>query len=322
MTMREDPSAGQPADADLVAAAQHGDVGALGLLLARHEASMRAVAVAILGHRSEADDAVQDAALVALRRLTDLRDPHAVGPWLRAIVRNGCRMSLRSAPPRPMPDVTSMLPPNLDGDPAALLEQQGLRDWVWSAIEELSPTLRLVTILRYFTGVTTYEQLADVCGVPVGTVRSRLNQARRKLFEGLLATAEATHDDAAALTRAHRRQAHEILDAAVHGDFAAALEAHWNPDVDTFWPRDKRTKGFDYLVRAMDRDLSDGVRQRLTNVVASREVVIWETDLISPPDDPFHCPPGALWVQSLHDRRVSRLQIVHAPRAASDRTAA
>jgi RNA polymerase sigma-70 factor (ECF subfamily) len=53
-----------------------------------------------------------------------------------------------------------------------------MRDWVWHAIEELSPNLRLVTMLRYFTEVTAYEHIAELCAVPVGTVRSRLSQAR------------------------------------------------------------------------------------------------------------------------------------------------
>jgi len=186
-----------------------------------------------------------------------------------------------------------------------------MRDWVWCAIEELSPALRLVTILRYFTDITAYDQMAAVCGVPIGTVRSRLSQARSKLHEALRRTADQAHDDVAMLTRFHRRDAQEMLDAAHHGTFGAALTAHWNPAVEITWPQGKYTKGFDHLMRVMDKDLDDGVRQRLTNVVASRDVVIWETDLISPPDDPFHCPPALAWVQFIREDRVSRTRMYH-----------
>lgn len=309
--MRTTLPAGVPADADLVLAAQRGDVGALGLLLARHEPSMRAVAMSILGYGTQAEDAVQDAALVVLRRVSDIRDPHAVAPWLHAIVRNTCRMYLRSRIPVPVSDIASALPPALERDPAVLFDQHGMRDWVWCAIEELSPALRLVTILRYFTDITAYDQMADVCGVPVGTVRSRLSQARGKLHEALLRTADVTHDDVAVLTRSHRRDAQEMLAAARRGAFSAALTANWNPALEITWPQGKHTKGFDYLMQVMDHDLSDGVRQRLTNVVASREVVIWETDLISPPEDPFHCPPALAWVQFIHNGRVTRLRMFH-----------
>ncbi len=56
-------------DAALTLAAQAGDVASLGLLLERHRAGMRAVAVSVLGPGSDVDDVMQDAALAALRRV-------------------------------------------------------------------------------------------------------------------------------------------------------------------------------------------------------------------------------------------------------------
>ena len=90
-----DPITGADGDRALVRAAQTGDVTALALLLEQHRAGMRAVALSILGPVPDADDAVQDAVLVALRRIGDVRDPCAVGAWLRMIVRNRCRSLLR-----------------------------------------------------------------------------------------------------------------------------------------------------------------------------------------------------------------------------------
>lgn len=306
-----------PADVDLVREAQSGDAGSLGLLLARHQADMRAVALSILGYGPEAEDAVQEAALVVLRRIGDVRDPRAVAPWLRAIVRNICRMHLRTRRAVPVDDLESLLPPGGEPDPGEILDRYATRDWVWRAMEELSPNLRLVTMLRYFTQVTAYEHIAELCGVPVGTVRSRLNQARAKMSEALLATASLAYDDVAALTEARRREAEEILGAARRGSFAEALAAHWSPEVEVCWSRGKRTRGFDYLVRAMERDLDDGVRHDLGGVVAGREVIIWETELTNPPDDPFHCPPAAVWVQFLEAGRVRRFRLFHPRRDAA-----
>jgi len=53
-------------------------------------------------------------------------------------------------------------------DPALLLEDHAARDRVWHAVEQLSEPLRVVTLLRYFTGVKTYEQIGAVCGIPAG----------------------------------------------------------------------------------------------------------------------------------------------------------
>ena len=301
---------GLPDDAELVVAAQRGDVQALAQLLARHESSMRAVALSILGFGPESQDAVQDATLTALQRIGDLRRPDAAAPWLRAIVRNACRMHLRSKVPVPASHDPSVLASVDRMDPAALVERRETRDWVWHAVDELSPDLRLVVILRYFTDVTTYGEIAKLCGVPIGTVRSRLSHARAKLHAALTSTAELSHDDVSSRSRA-RYDAQDLMDAAHHGSFLSELRARWNPTVEITWPTGKRTRGFDFVVGAMNRDLSAGVRHRIANVVAGRDVLIWESDLLSPPEDPFHCPPGVVWALFLDQGRVSRIRLFH-----------
>ncbi|PRX50089.1 RNA polymerase sigma-70 factor (ECF subfamily) [Prauserella shujinwangii] len=275
---------------------------------------MRAVALSILGHRPEADDALQEAALTAVRRIGDVRDATAAGPWLRMVVRNVCRTQLRGRTELPADQIELRARPALGADPAELLDQHAARDWVWRALEELSPNLRLVMMLRYFTEVTAYDQIAALCGVPVGTVRSRLSQARTKLADALLATADAVHGDAAAVTGTRRAEAEEMLRAAERGSYAEVLAATWSPEVETTWPRGDRTRGQDHLVRTMYGDVADGVRYRLTNVVASSAVTILETDLVNPPGDPFHCPPNAVWVEFLEEGRVRHLRVFHPAR--------
>lgn len=127
-------------DAVLTRAAQAGDVTALGLLLERHRAGMRAVALSILGPGPDVDDVVQDAAVTALRRVGDVRDPAAVGAWLRMIVRNASRSLLRdSVPFQPLDDLQV---PATDDGPERWLEHHAMRDWIWEAMEELSPAAR------------------------------------------------------------------------------------------------------------------------------------------------------------------------------------
>ncbi|MEV7289533.1 sigma-70 family RNA polymerase sigma factor [Streptomyces sp. NPDC093252] len=202
-------------DAALTRTAQAGEVAALGLLLERHRAGMRAVALSILGPGADVDDVMQDAALTALRRIGDVREPAAVGAWLRMIVRNAARSVLReSVVLRPLPADDAQLP-STDIGPEQWLERSALRDWVWEALEELSPVLRMPLVLRHFTTtVTSYEQIAHACGVPIGTVRSRLNQGRAKLADALVATADAPHGDAAQRVLASRDEARRLLAAA------------------------------------------------------------------------------------------------------------
>ncbi|MEV0404040.1 RNA polymerase sigma factor [Actinoallomurus sp. NPDC050550] len=145
--------------------AQAGDAAALGSLLARHRAGMFAVALSVLRDRDESEDAVQDASILALARIGDLRDPAAIGPWLKMIVRNVCRKRPRVT----TPILTGGLPVANSVDPQELLERHALRDWVWHAIGQLSQPLRVVALLRYFSSVTRYEEIAAGHRRPSGT---------------------------------------------------------------------------------------------------------------------------------------------------------
>ena len=174
---------GGPSDAGLMHSALGGDVASFSALLDRYRASLYARALEYLGRPEDAADAVQETFLLALTRLGQVRSPEAVGGWLHAVMRSVCAMELR----RPARRFTVA---ELDSDvPAAqdAVEQLALRDCVWAALEDLPEPLRLVTLLRFFGRGHSYAEIAQLCGVPVGTVRSRLHQAKAELGARLLA---------------------------------------------------------------------------------------------------------------------------------------
>lgn len=305
---------GAPSDGDLVRAARAGETGAVGLLLARHRPAMLAVATGVLGHVPDAEDAVQEAALVALLRIDGLRDVDAAGPWLRSVVRNACRMRRRARSDLPLDEQHADRLPSVEPDPADLLDRYASRDWLWAALGELPTDLRLTLVLRHLGGLPAYRDIATTLQIPVGTVRSRLAEARRRLGSALLATAEAAHDDVAAVTRARRGEAAEMLAAADRGELGPVLGEGWSPLVESTWPRGHTTTGHDYIVRALGADVADGVHHRLADVVAGHDLALWEIELLNPPEDPEHCPPGALWVLRLEDGLVRRAHLFHRPR--------
>ena len=295
-------------DSELTRCAQAGDAAALGVLLQRHQAGMRAVALAVLGYGPDVEDVLQDAALTALRHIGEVRDPAAVGAWLRAIVRNACRMRFRSRD-LGVPLSEAVLPPSTEMVPEQVAEAAALRDWIWTAMGELSPSLRLVVMLRHFSGVTSYEQIAEACELPIGTVRSRLNQARSKMATALLATADREHDSAEERNRATRCEAQDTLAAAEAGRFADIVADRWSPHVTLTAQGVEGDR--DLLLAAMDDDLAAGVRQRPIHTVAGPDVAVWEMALINPSDNPDHCPPSVVWMLSLAGGRVQRLRLFH-----------
>jgi RNA polymerase sigma-70 factor (ECF subfamily) len=301
-----------PSDGELVRAAQAGDAASLGVLLERHRAGMQAVALSLLGYYGpDTDDVVQDAMLIALQRLGELRDPQAAGPWLRAIVRNACRMHLRRRHSLVLGEPTLVALPSDAPSPDELLDRLALRNWLWQALAELSEPLQLVVLLRYFSGVADYAQIAALCGVPVGTVRSRLHEARRTLGTALRATANGAHGDAAALSTQRRHDVAEWLAAADRGEFRAVLADAWSAEVVVVGPQGQQGRGRDLLARIMESDLAAGVRQRPVDVTASRRFTIIEAELVSPPWDPEHCPRAVVWLLALRDGQVERARLFH-----------
>lgn len=296
-----------PADAALAHDAQRGDLASLGALLAQHRAGMLKVALSVLRRPDDAEDAVQDAALTALARIGDLRDPAAAGPWLRMITRNVCRMRLRKPYELPADQLLSIPAPR--ADPQELLAEHALRDEVWHALGQLPLPLRTVTMLRYFTDVTRYDEIALLCGIPVGTVRSRLSEGRRKLASSLLAARHRSYDGLQAYTDARRREAEQAVEAGHAGTFGAVLREGWTSDVDTRWADGRRLRGIEAVARYMDESMAAGVRQRLAGVVASPGVTIWEMQVSNPAGSGMPCPAYTLWLLSYDQGRVAGMRL-------------
>lgn len=302
---------GAVTDVELVTAARSGDAAGLGVLLERHRPGMRAVALSVLGWGADAEDVVQDAILVALSRLGELRDPTAVGPWLRSITRNAARMRLRAASRETPLALPAYDLPTREPTPEDVLNDHMVRDWVWSALEALSEPLQAVVLARYFSTATSYEQIAALCEVPVGTVRSRLNQARGKLGHALQACAANAHSNNADLADRRRREAEDLLSSAANGQFRATLAAATVPHLDFVGPQGQRARGRDTLTDMMHSDLNAGVSQRLSGVAASRRITILECDLLSPSWNPQHCPPAVLWLMTTHNERIEKIRLFH-----------
>lgn len=146
----------------------------------------------LLRSEQNAEDAVQDAVIRALRYGHALRDGDAK-PWLLGIVRNTCFTLLERA--RNGPDLVEFddeafqsqiqqAAPAEHGNPEDVLQRQRTRVRVDSAIRALSPALREVIVLREFEDLA-YDDMARIIGIPIGTVMSRLSRARDKLRQAL-----------------------------------------------------------------------------------------------------------------------------------------
>jgi RNA polymerase sigma-70 factor (ECF subfamily) len=317
MEATEMRQASELTDAELARLAQRGDSVAFGTVLERHRVALFVRALGWLGEREAAADAVQEAFVIALRRLDQLREPEKIGGWLHAIVRSVCAMQLRRGDPEiPVADIA----PEVDRlGAAASVEAQidalCLRDWVWAALAELSEPLRVTAILRYFSRNRSYQEIAATCGVPVGTVRSRLSQAKAELGGRLLALAGDAHPDAGRATDEWSQRMTSAFEAFTKRGDPDPYTQVFTPDALVTSSAGAVAQGQAALRRMWEQDLAAGVSYRLIDVVAGAGVTIVEAEFVNPPDDPSHCPPAVTQVL-VHDGRdeARRMYGYFAPR--------
>ena len=174
-------------DSSLVRRCRKGDTKAFELLLARHTRFAGAVAMGVVGDYHAAMDVVQESFVKVLAGIASLENPERFKGWLRNVVRRTAidalrrrKVAGRSAAPLPGQDSDSAPLPGNDPAPDDLVAQAELREQVRDEIASLPDTQREVVMLKYLDGLS-YEEIATVCGLTVGTVESRLFRARASL---------------------------------------------------------------------------------------------------------------------------------------------
>ena len=190
-------------EAAWVAGAQSGDVAAFNALVERHQESAYTLALRMVGDPDVAADITQDAMLSAFRAIAGFRGG-SFRAWLLRIVGNGCYDHWRARGRRPATSLDALL----DGDPAseapsalpsALVDERwdpegaALRAELVEAIQrallDLHPEQRMALVLRDVQGLA-YEEIAEITGTSLGTVKSRISRARAHMRDLLRANGE------------------------------------------------------------------------------------------------------------------------------------
>ena len=145
-----------------------------------------AIAFRNLRDAERAQDAVQQAFLLAWRELPRLRDPERFDVWLHRLLVNACYEELRRY--RRWSTRIRSLPVDGPGTPDTTLSVDD-RDTLDRAFARLTPEHRSVFVLHHYAGLPLAD-IADAVGVPVGTVKSRLHYATRTLRAAIVADSQ------------------------------------------------------------------------------------------------------------------------------------
>ena len=191
------PDSALDADLNLVRRAQAGDTDAFGELVERNRKAVFRAAVAALGSTTDADDVAQEAFVMAYRKLASFRGDSAFRTWLLAITWRkaldrrksvGRWLRLTVTPAEPETDAISWIEHmpsdrrSQEEDLAGAQLQQTIRRLIRTLPRKLRDALLLAG-----SGDYNYSQISFILGVPVGTVKWRVSEARRVLKEKMAA---------------------------------------------------------------------------------------------------------------------------------------
>ena len=167
-------------DRELVAACQRGERDAFRALFETYKDKVYSVALRFSGDSAVAMDIAQDTFLKLFSSIRDFRGEARFETWVYRLVVNSCldhkRRSWRLIPIAD--ELLAVLQAPADSLGEVLRGE--MRQRVQSAVDRLSPDLRMVIVLRYTEGLS-YEEIAEVLGCSQGTVASRLNRAHKAL---------------------------------------------------------------------------------------------------------------------------------------------
>ncbi|MHC4971661.1 MAG: RNA polymerase sigma factor [Planctomycetota bacterium] len=182
-------------DAVLVAQARAGDRPSFDALILRHQDRVYNMALRMLGHREDALDVAQEIFVTIFRSLDRFEEKARFSTWLYRVTVNRCRDELRrrttvkhtrprslATPAHGDPEGRPDDPPARGASPLQGAVARETEELVAGAIRELPEDAREVLVMRDVEDLS-YDEIADVLEIPVGTVRSRLNRARTLLRE-------------------------------------------------------------------------------------------------------------------------------------------
>ena len=175
-----------------IAAARNGDQESFEKLVRLYEKRVFSLTSRMCRNSADAEEAAQEAFLAAWQALPAFRGDASFATWLYRLVSNACVDILRRegrhqvmAGPSLDDEESSPEPPDKSPSPHALAERAELRRQIEAGLAALPPEYRQGLILREIHQCT-YDEIAQICSIDLGTVKSRINRGRKRLRKILL----------------------------------------------------------------------------------------------------------------------------------------
>ena len=177
---------GAIADESLARRLQEGDLDALSVLFERYHPRIDRFLLRLVGCPEDAEDLAQDVFLRVYASIHSYAPDRPFRPWLYTVAKRiawkrlSDRRGTAAVSLEELPESGELLEDDAAEDPAAVVDRAAEAEAIRQAVESLSAEQRLVFILFYYESLP-YDQIAEICDCPVGTVKSRMHYAVHQL---------------------------------------------------------------------------------------------------------------------------------------------
>lgn len=295
---------------EFVQAAKAGDMSAWNTLYRQHEPWLYAIALRICGNSPAAKDAVQDTFMMAYLKLPQLKDPAAFLGWIKKICVNSCYRAIQR---NHFNNAINQIPLESDtwweNELDKKLDEFSRQAQLYDVMAKLPEVLRSTLLLRYYTRYQSYEEIACILCVPVGTVRSRLNQAKIKMNEYWNSITE--------INESHFYEAEDwnrfYLESVGNSHYSLVARNkflnHLNTDIKFVFSSGKTDYGRSVIARQIEEDISHGSRFGEMNIISNGNISVVEAHNINSVEYPARCPESTILVMYRDGKKVTQANL-------------
>jgi len=296
----------------------HGDHQALAEIVEWYKPGLYTTALKICGNSPTAKDILQDTYITAITNIKKLRDPGSVYSWLRKIlIHHAYHIVQRSKKCQLMDPLVAS---DQDSRYATEIEwdQSSNQDLVFLVLKQLSEELLSCVMLRYFSKLNSYNDIAVILGIPIGTVRSRLAAARVRMMNLLPAVTDQT--DQASLEANYWTDYYWKTMTTFYDDPMSrnVFFNHLNPNLSIQFTSGKKATGRALFEKELDNDLYFGSRMNLSDVYSGHTITVVEGNNFNHPDHPERCAPNTTLVFIRDKDKVQKMYIFDSKRDVKD----
>jgi len=293
----------------LVLSAQNGEAVAWNALFRKHYPWMYATALQICGNIPAAKDAVQETLVNAYLKLQQLKDLNAFAGWLKTSLVRYCRRNKQEHSVSYEQYQLKKTQQPWEDELNRKLDWYAQQARLYNTLARLPDILQSVLLLRYYSNFNSYEQIASILCIPVGTVRSRLNQVKQKMMEHWQDSSDDNDKDF--------RQVKEWNDLyTVYFDnvytslhYREKLIAHFDRNLHLVFTSGKVVCGRRMVEQQIEEDILYGNSFAGLQVMSSGNISVVEVNNVNPAEYPDRCPDSTIFVLQRTGNKATRLHL-------------